>query len=126
MADLSLNFIPFERFTAMTPEQKIDLIIDTTKKKEIVVIEGLLNPGEEMTLITHTMKKIDKKFKGIEICAIPRSELVKDEKKSYFRSFRSYLADVLIGKQRGITIIGPASIVKQIKRDPERIVLKMR
>jgi hypothetical protein len=125
MADISLNFIPFERFTEMTAEEKIDLILETTKKKDIVVIEGLMNPGEEMNLITHTMKKIDKKFKGLEICAIPREELIK-KKEGFVSTMRARLADMLIGRNRGLTIIGPAAIVKQIKRDPERIILKMR
>lgn len=125
MADISLNFIPFERFVEMTTEEKIDLILETTKKKDIVVIEGLMNPGEEMNLITHTMQKIDKKFKGIEICAIPREELMK-KKEGLITGLRSRMADILIGRNRGLTIIGPASIVKQIKRDPERIILKMK
>jgi hypothetical protein len=125
MADISLNFIPFERFVEMTTEEKIDLILETTKKKDIVVIEGLMNPGEEMNLITHTMQKIDKKFKGIEICAIPREELLK-KKEGLITGLRSRMADILIGRNRGLTIIGPASIVKQIKRDPERIILKMK
>ena len=125
MADISLNFIPFERFADMKTEEKIDLILETTKKKDIVVIEGLMDPGEEMNLIKHTMQKIDKKFKGIEICAIPRSELIK-KKEGLVSNVRSRLADILIGRNRGLTIIGPAAIVKQIKRDPERIILKMR
>jgi hypothetical protein len=125
MAEISLNFIPFERFVEMSTEEKIDLIIETTRKKDIVVIEGLMNPGEEMNLITHTMQKIDKKFKGIEICAIPRDELIK-KKEGFVANMRARMADLLIGRNRGLTIIGPAAIVKQIKRDPERIILKMK
>lgn len=125
MDDLSLNFIPFEQFIEMNTEKKIDLIINTAKKKEIVVIEGLLKPDEEMNLIANTMKKIDRSFKGIEICAIPRRDLV-NKKNGIREKFKNQLLNLLIGKERGLTVIGPASIVKQIKRDPEKIVLKMK
>jgi hypothetical protein len=125
MVDLSLNFIPFEHFIEMDTEKKIDLIINTARKKEIVVIEGLLKPDEEMNLIANTMKKIDRSFKGIEICAIPRRELL--NKNNGFRErVKNQLLNLLVGKERGLTVIGPASIVKQIKRDPEKIVLKMK
>jgi hypothetical protein len=125
MADLSLNFIPFERFVEMDTDKKIELIINTAKSKEIVVIEGLLKPDEEMNLIANTMKKIDKKFKGIEICAIPRAELV-NKKNGVRGRIKNQLLNMLVGKERGLTVIGPASVVKQIKRDPEKIVLKMK
>ena len=125
MADLSLNIIPFERFVEMDTEKKIDLIISTARNREIVVIEGLLRPDEEMNLIANTMKRIDKKFKGIEICAIPRSELL-GKKNGLKNRLKNQVLNILLGKERGLTVIGPASIVKQIKRDPEKIVLKMK
>jgi hypothetical protein len=48
---ISISFLPLEKFHSMELDKKVDLIISKSKKKEILVIEGLLNPEEEMELI---------------------------------------------------------------------------
>jgi hypothetical protein len=40
-----------------------------------------------------------------------------------FGALRENLASALLGNRQGLTIIGPANIVKEIKKDPKKIEL---
>jgi hypothetical protein len=40
-----------------------------------------------------------------------------------FKRFRQVFINMILGDRRGLTIIGPANIVKEIKQDPEKIQL---
>ena len=65
------------------------------------------------------MEVIDKKFKGIEICSVdyqPRNMLLVER-------VRKVLANLLLNRNSGMTIIGPATVVKEIKKDPNKIEL---
>ena len=39
------------------------------------------------------------------------------------RGFRNAIFNMLLGDRQGMTIIGPASVVKEIKKDPNKIEL---
>ena len=58
-------------------------------------------------------------FKGVEICTIFPEEkdlqIVKRIKKEFIKS--------ILGNRDGLTIVGPASIIKEIRRDPNKIML---
>ena len=43
------------------------------KDKKILIFDTRLNPEEEAKLISETMKRINKKFTGIEICSLNSS-----------------------------------------------------
>ena len=79
----------------------------------------LLKPAEEVDLIQQTMAQISKKFKGIEICTI----YPEDQHLQFFKKIRTGMLKFLLGHREGLTIIGPASVVKEIKRDPNNIQL---
>ena len=65
------------------------------------------------------MSNIDRRFKGIEICSIGDSE-----NQDIIKKIKRGLAQLLLGVgASGLTIIGPASIIKEIKRDPDKIEL---
>jgi hypothetical protein len=120
---ISISFLPLEKFHSMELDKKVDLIISKSKKKEILVIEGLLNPEEEMELIKKTMANISKIFRGIEIESLSAEEL-KGGYSKFMDRIRGRMLDYLMGRKRGITIIGPATLVKEIKKNPENISLK--
>lgn len=82
-------------------------------------MQGRLKPEEESGLIQKTMETIKKEFKGIEICTIYPEE----NQKKIFSKLKSEMIKLLVGNRDGITIIGPASIVKDIRRDPNKIML---
>ncbi len=100
----------------------IDFIIKETRKENIIVIEGSLNSIEEANLIQATMENIDKKFPGIEIANLHSNNI---ENLSFKEKAKRFIVNKLYGKKRGLTIIGPAKLVKQIKRDPNNVILKM-
>ena len=46
-----------------------------------------------------------------------------NQKLDTFGRFRASAVNTLLGERQGLTVIGPASIVKEIKRDPTKIEL---
>ena len=60
-----------------------------------------------------------KNFKGIELAVISNRE-----EENIFNQFRAGLINILSrGDLGAVTIIGPASIVKEIKNNPKKIEL---
>jgi len=86
-------------------------------------LQGRLKPEEESRLIEDTMIMIGniKGFKGVELAVVEDNE-----EKTFFQKMRFGLAKAIAGQQNSITIIGPASIVKEMKRDPKRLEVMMR
>ncbi len=118
---LTLQFVPYHEINNLTPEAKLNKLIDIVKKNKIVVMQGRLRPAEEAGLIQKTMEHVGRDFRGIELCTVyPEA---KNQKFSAL--LKSMMLRALIGTQDGITIIGPATIVKQIKRNPDKIELLM-
>ncbi len=65
------------------------------------------------------MEEIDAKFKGIELAVINPSS--KD--KTFFRRIKGGFVSLMLGNRVGFTIIGPATVVKEIKKNPDKIEL---
>ena len=115
---LTLQFIPYSEIENLSTDGKINKLLNVVKKNEIVLMEGRLEPDEETKLIEQTMKEITSKFKGIEICTIyPKKD------KNLTTQLKSALTQLLLGNKEGLTVIGPATIIKEIKRDPNKIQL---
>ena len=116
---LTLQFVPYAEIEQLSSAKRIKKLMDIVKDNKIILLEGRLKREEEKDLIEITMEEIDDKFKGIELAVIY------PEKKegSFVRSIRKGVLDLLLGHRQGLTIIGPASIVKEIKKDPEKIEL---
>ncbi len=116
---LTLQFVPYSEIESLKTEERIQKLLTIVKNKNIVLMQGRLKPFEETRLIQETMEQIDKDFRGIEICTVyPEDkdmEAVKKLRKEFFR--------LVLGNRDGMTIIGPASVVKEIKRDPNKIQL---
>lgn len=120
---LSINFIPLENLTSLSDTDKLNLIINNVKDSKILVFDGKLSPQEESNLITKTMENISRGFPGIEICSLSAKQLNQDKKKTFSYRIKETLFQLLFKKERGITVIGPAKIIKEIKRDPDKISL---
>lgn len=120
--NIDMEFITFEKLRGMTAKEQIRFIIKKVKDKKILIFDSRLNPEEEARLISETMKKINKKFTGIEICSL-NSTIREDDWKERLKNF---FFKILTGKNRGVSIIGPANIIKNIKRDPDNIIIQMR
>ncbi len=121
MTKLAIDFIPIELLTKSSPEERVELILDKIKARKIIVLNSRFDPRDEAALIKRTMESINKTFTGVEIASISSSELLGDT--SWFARFKESIVNFLTGGRSGITVIGPAKIVRQIKREPDRISL---
>jgi len=115
---LTLQFIPYEEISRLDSDNRIKKLLKIVRENKIVVMQGRLKPFEETELIQKTMEGVNSKFKGIELCTIYPSD-----KKKMNNIFKRFVINAFMGERGGITIIGPATIVKEIKRDPNKIEL---
>ncbi|MBC8501122.1 MAG: DUF2073 domain-containing protein [Nanoarchaeota archaeon] len=117
---LTLQFIPYVEIEGLDSIKRINKILKLVKDEKIVLLEGKLKSHEEAELISKTMEEVDGKFKGIELSVInPESTDTKD----IWQKLRTLFIKLLLGNREGFTIIGPATIIKEIKKDPEKIQL---
>ena len=116
---LTLQFLPWSEIGGLTQEERLKKLLAIVREEKIVLLEGRLKSNEKSSLIAMTMGEISQKFKGIEI------EEISSESKgtALLEKIRSIFINLLLGDRRGFTIIGPASIIKEIKRDPDKIQL---
>ena len=111
---LTIQYVPYSQIKSLDSDSRIKRLLRIVREDKIVLMEGMLKPGEETKLIQETMNMVNGKFKGVEVCTIQSQERMSVIKKSIFE---------LLGTKSGMTIIGPASIIKEIKRDPNKIQL---
>jgi hypothetical protein len=118
---LSLQVIPFAEIQDLSIAERVKKILNLVLGNRIVILHGRLRPEEEARLIEDTMALVDhvKSFKGIEL-AVVEPDL---KKKGILTKMRHGMAKRLVGDNASLTIIGPATIVKEIKRDPKKIEL---
>ena len=117
----SLQFIPFSEIRDLDSSQRIKKILDIILGNNILLIQGRLLPEEETRLIGDTMAMIKhvKNFRGIELAVISGTN-----KANILQKARQNIANAISGGDMGaITIIGPATIVKEIKKNPRKIEL---
>ena len=117
----SIQFLPYSEIRDLDSNERIKKILKIALGNNILILQGKLRPEEETRLIGDTMAMIDhvKGFLGIELAVIAGNG-----KKGVFGRMRHNLIGMLSGGDLGaITIIGPATIVKEIKRNPKKIEL---
>lgn len=116
---LTLQFIPYSEIEHLNSSKRITKLLSLVKTDKIILLEGRLKSEEEAELIRKTMEEIDSKFTGIEL-----SVVYPESKNSAFGAkIKQAFLDVVLGDRRGMTIIGPANIVEEIKQDPDKIQL---
>lgn len=116
---LTLQFIPYSEISQLSPEERIKKLLHLVKDEKIILIEGRIKETEKAELIKRTMESIDEKFTGIEL-----EDVSLDKKnKSLYDKLQKFLVKLLLGNREGFTIIGPANIVREIKKDPDKIQL---
>ncbi len=116
----SLQFLPFSEIRDLNSSERIKKILDIILGNNILIIQGRLLPEEETRLIGDTMAMIRhvKNFRGIELAVISGN------KGNILQKARQNLANAISGGDLGaITVIGPATIVKEIKKNPRKIEL---
>ena len=119
---LTLQFIPYREIQDLSSIGRIRKLLNLAKENKIVLLEGRLSKDEETELIKTTMEEINASFKGIELAVVNPSERDED----VFAKLRTGLVGMLIGNRQGFTIIGPAKVIKSIKRDPNKLQILMK
>ena len=116
---VTFQFVPFQDIETLSSAKRINKLLNIVKGDKIVLMEGRLKKEEEADLIEITMEEITPKFKGIELSVIYPDK----DKLTAMQKVKGSLAQVLLGDRQGMTIIGPASIVKKIEKNPNKIEL---
>ena len=117
---LTLQFVPYSAIESLSSLGRIKKLLKIAKENKIVLLQGRLKKEEEAELMQTTMEEINEEFKGIELEVIyPET----DKDLAAMKKFKGKLINMLLGDRQGMTIIGPASVVKEIKKDPNKIQL---
>ena len=113
---LRIKFVPYERIR----EEKFKKILKDLAENTIILVDAKLDAKEEAALIAETMRNVSDKFSGIELSSI---EIKGKKKLGNVGKLKNALIERIIGKKRGMTVLGPAKIVQKIKRNPEELLL---
>lgn len=121
--DLTIHFMPYSEISHLDSLHRVKKLVGLVLEDRLIILQGRLKPEEESKLIETTMALIGniKGFNGVEI-----STLSGDQDRSVFDRVRHNIARILVGEQDAITLIGPASFVKEIKKDPKKIELMLK
>ena len=111
----AIHLISHETVEKMGTEEKIRFILDEVEAGKVLVLERGLTPQEEAKLIEQTMREIDPdNFIGIEM-------------QSYgMDRGKNLLQRVAMGGPRPrMAVIGPASLLKLVSKDNQKIVTQI-
>ncbi len=111
---IKMEFISTARLRGMgSSEERVDYLLNVIKRGSIIVLDERLDPLEERLLIEATLSMIDDDFTGIEISSIG----------DHASDWKYKLIKLLGGKPPGLTVIGPAKLLKRVKGDKEHLDL---
>ena len=119
----SIQFLPYSEYGNLDSNERIKKILNIILGNNILILQGKLRYGEETRLIGDTMAMIGhvRDFNGIELAVIAGAGR---DNEGFWTRFRKGLANAIGGGDlSAITIIGPATIVAEIKRNPQKIEL---
>ena len=119
---VTFQFVPYQDIEKLGSAKRVNMLLNIVKEEKIILMEGRLTKEEEADLIEITMEEISPKFKGIELSVIYPDK----ESQSTGQKLKGAFASMLLGDRMGMTIIGPASIVKKIEKNPDKIELFMK
>ena len=103
---ITVNLVSRNKLESLTSSEKIDYILQEVKKGKILILESGLTSVEQTNLIKQTMAKIDQDtFIGIELEGYPEE--------------RASLIQRILGiiKKPRMTVVGPANLLKTIRKD---------
>ncbi|MDO8516627.1 MAG: DUF2073 domain-containing protein [Nanoarchaeota archaeon] len=121
--DLTIHFMPYSEIEKENSSNRIKKILGIILQNKIIVLQGRLRYEEETRLIEDTMALIGNVpgFRGIEI-----AEISSGENGGLFDLMKHNIVKILVGERDAMTVIGPANLVKEIKRNPKKIELMLK
>jgi hypothetical protein len=111
---ISFNLVSRQKLGELSTDEKLKFILKEVKKGKILVLEYGLTPIEQTSLIENTMREIEQDtFIGVEM-------------EGYGQDNPSIIQKILgKSKKPRMTLIGPADLLKKIKKDNEMIEVKI-
>jgi hypothetical protein len=111
---IAFNLVSRNKLEEFSSEEKLKFIIKEVKSGKILVLEHGLTPIEQANLIERTMKEIEHDtFIGVEM-------------EGYGPDSSSFIQKLLgVVKKPRMTLIGPANLLKMIKKDNDMIQTKI-
>ena len=121
---LTLHFIPFSEISGLESFERIRKLLKIILDNKVVVLQGRLDPEEETRLIEDTMIMVGniKNFKGVELAVISPDA----NDMTFINKVKFGLAKALTGQHNALTIIGPATVIKEMKKNPSKLEVMMR
>lgn len=122
--NITLQFIPYSELAYLTSYKRVKKLLEIVGEEKIVFFQGKLTPEEEADLIEETMKRVSKskKFKGIELTTFSPKVI----HLPFFSQVREGIAGIIAGNREVMTVIGPATVIREIRKDPTKIQLLLR
>ena len=116
--------MPYSEIASLDSVERIKKLLRIILDNKVVILQGKLTPEEETRLIEDTMIMVGniKGFKGVELAVISQDSGTL----GFMSKMKFGLAKALTGQQNAMTIIGPATIVKEMKKDPKKLEVMMR
>ena len=119
----TIQFLPYAEIAKLDSIRRIRKLLDIILNNKVVILQGRLKAEEESRLIEDTMVMVGKVkgFKGIELAVISPNP----NEKSVLDKLKYGIASALVGQTDSLTIIGPASVIKEMKKDPKKLEIIM-
>lgn len=117
--NLKIKFVPYEKYK----KGGIKALMKDLRQETIILIDAKLPAEEEAKIIEETMKRINSSsnsFIGIELSSI---DFTNNKNANSLDRIKNVLIQTIVGKKRGMTIIGPAKIVRRIDKNPQELLL---
>ena len=107
---IAFNLVSRHKLGELSSDEKLKFILKEVKKGKILVLEHGLTPMEQTNLIEHTMKEIEHDtFIGVEM-------------EGYSQDNPSFIQRIFgMARKPRMTLIGPADLLKMIKKDNDMI-----
>ena len=115
---LTFQIIPYGEIRSLSSVGRIRKLLTLAKQDKIVLLQGRLDKEEEAELIKATMEEINKEFKGIELAVM---DSLDNGALTGFDRLKGGVANMLLGNRGGLTLVGPANIVKKVKKNPKKL-----
>ena len=115
---LTFQIIPYGEISGLSSVGRIRKILNLAKQNKIILLQGRLDKEEEAELIKATMEEINKEFKGIELAVM---DSLDNGALTGFDRLKGGVANMLLGNRGGLTLVGPANVVKKVKKNPKKL-----
>ena len=111
---ISVNLISRQKLEELSSNEKLDFILKEVQSGKVLVLEQGLTSMEQTNLIEHTMREIEQDtFIGIEM------EGYSEDRPTFLQKFLGKM------KKPRMTVIGPADLLKTIRKDNNMIQTKI-